>query len=121
MKIVTVIGARPQFVKASALSRAIQIHNKTSPSHSIQDIIVHTGQHYDVNMSEIFFEDLSIPPPVYNLGIGSGTHGQQTGQMLIGLEEILIKERPDYLLVHGDTNSCRSPCCQQIAHSYCPC
>lgn len=105
MKILTVIGARPQFIKAAALSRAIQKHNKTNSHTFIEDIILHTGQHYDVNMSDIFFEDLAIPKPAYHLNIGSGTHGQQTGQMLIRIEEILMEEQPDYLLVYGDTNS----------------
>jgi UDP-GlcNAc3NAcA epimerase len=106
MKIITVIGARPQFVKAAPISRAIRAHNKFSdPKDQIQDFIVHTGQHYDTNMSEVFFEELEISPPTHNLGIGSGSHAQQTGQMLIKVEDILQQEHPDLLLIYGDTNS----------------
>ena len=99
MKIITVIGARPQFIKASALSREI---NKNK---NINEIIIHTGQHYDSNMSDIFFDELEIPKPKYNLGIGGGTHGQNTGRMIEGIENILIAEKPDYLIVYGDTDS----------------
>ncbi|MEG1509466.1 MAG: UDP-N-acetylglucosamine 2-epimerase (non-hydrolyzing), partial [Clostridia bacterium] len=97
MKIVTVIGARPQFIKAAAVSRVIRSN--------IQEIIIHTGQHYDANMSEIFFDELNIPKPDYNLGIGSGSHAKQTAEMMIAIEKILLDEMPDYLLVYGDTNS----------------
>lgn len=97
MKIVTVVGARPQFIKASVVSAALKSH--------CQEVLVHTGQHYDTNMSDVFFEELKIPHPAYNLGIGSGTHGRQTGEMLIGVEEVLFKEKPDAVLVYGDTNS----------------
>lgn len=100
MKLLTVIGARPQIIKASALSRAIR-----SFSEPVEEIIVHTGQHYDANMSSIFIEELEIPTPDYNLGVGSGSHGAQTAAMISGLEEILLKERPDWLVVYGDTNS----------------
>jgi UDP-GlcNAc3NAcA epimerase len=99
--IVTIIGARPQIIKAAALSRAI----RTYYAHSIREIIVHTGQHYDTNMSEVFFEELGIPQPDYNLQVGSGAHGEQTAKMIIGIEEILENIRPDALVVYGDTNS----------------
>ncbi len=99
-KIVTVIGARPQFIKASMLSKEIKKYQN-----ELEEIIVNTDQHYDKNMSDIFFEQLQIPKPKYNLGIGSGMHGEQTGKMLMKIEEVLIKEKPDYVLVYGDTNS----------------
>jgi UDP-GlcNAc3NAcA epimerase len=101
MKIITVIGARPQIIKAAAISRAIS--NKFSEK--IEELIVHTGQHYDNNMSKVFFEELSIPKPDYNLNIGSGSHGLQTARMIEGLEDLLLKESPDYILLYGDTNS----------------
>lgn len=101
IKIVTLIGARPQIIKASALSRAIRNHF----ADSIQEVIVHTGQHYDQNMSAVFIEQLEIPQPNYNLQVGSGTHGKQTARMLEGIEEILLSEKPDFLVVYGDTNS----------------
>lgn len=97
MKIVTVVGARPQFIKAAAVSRELRKEN--------EEVLVHTGQHYDGNMSDIFFEEMRIPRPEYHLGIGSGSHAKQTGEMLIAVEKILQKEAPDYLLVYGDTNS----------------
>jgi UDP-GlcNAc3NAcA epimerase len=100
MKIVTVIGARPQIIKAAALSRAILNSGK-----AIQEVIVHTGQHYDHNMSGIFITEMGIPKPDYNMGVGSGSHGAQTAQMIEKLEEILLIEQPDYLVVYGDTNS----------------
>lgn len=101
MKIVTVIGARPQIIKAAALSRAIKEHF----SEEVQEIIVHTGQHYDVNMSQVFFEELGIPQPDYNLAVGSASHGVQTAKMTEGIEGILIKEKPDFIVLYGDTNS----------------
>ena len=101
MKIVTVIGARPQIIKAAALSRAIKEHFKKE----VNEIIVHTGQHYDDNMSQVFFDELDIPQPDYNLGVGSASHGVQTARMIEGIEEILLKEKPDYLVLYGDTNS----------------
>jgi UDP-GlcNAc3NAcA epimerase len=99
MKIVSVIGARPQFIKAAAVSRVL----RATPG--LQEILVHTGQHYDENMSDIFFRQLSIPEPDYNLEVGSGTHAHQTGMMLEGVEKVLFLEKPDYVLVYGDTNS----------------
>lgn len=97
MKILTVIGARPQFIKAAAVS------NKLRKNH--EEVLVHTGQHYDNNMSDIFFDELGIPKPNYNLNIGSGNHGYQTGKMLMELESLYLKEKPDLVLVYGDTNS----------------
>lgn len=97
MKIVTIVGARPQFVKAAAVSRFLRRHGA--------EVLVHTGQHYDDNMSRVFFEELDIPPPACDLGIGSGGHGAQTGAMLAAIENVLLKEKPDRVLVYGDTNS----------------
>ncbi|NLG92237.1 MAG: UDP-N-acetylglucosamine 2-epimerase (non-hydrolyzing) [Clostridiales bacterium] len=97
MKIVTVVGARPQFIKASVVSAALQ--------KNCTEVLVHTGQHYDHNMSDVFFEELGIPKPAYNLGVGSGSHGRQTGEMLMRIEDVLLKEKPDVMLVYGDTNS----------------
>lgn len=99
MKILTVIGARPQFIKACMLSNLFEKNSK------ITEVIVHTGQHYDKNMSDIFFQQLQIPKPSYNLGVGSNSHGKQTGKMLGYIEEILLNEQPDVTLVYGDTNS----------------
>ena len=100
-KIITIVGARPQIIKASAISRAIGLFFKEE----IEEIIVHTGQHYDRNMSQIFFEELGIPKPSYNINVGSGRHGHQTAKMIDGIEEILIKEKPDSVILYGDTNS----------------
>ena len=97
MKVVTVVGARPQFIKAAVVSHELR------KKHT--EILVHTGQHYDHNMSELFFEELSIPKPDYNLGISGGTHAQMTGNMMIAIEKVLVDENPDWLLVYGDTNS----------------
>lgn len=97
MKLVTIIGARPQFIKASSLSRALLPVCK--------EILVHTGQHYDDNMSGIFFKQLQLPKPDYNLAVGSASHGKQTAKMIEGIETILIKEKPDLILVYGDTNT----------------
>jgi len=101
IKILTIIGARPQFIKAAALSRAIR--NKFSDK--ITEVIVHTGQHYDPNMSRIFFEEMGIQKENYNLQAGSGSHGKQTASMLAGIEESLLKEKPDCVILYGDTNS----------------
>lgn len=97
MKIITILGARPQFIKAAPVSRVLR--------ESFTELIVHTGQHYDANMSDIFFEELHIPKPDYHLGVGSGNHGKQTGEMLEKIEEIVLSEKPDFLMVYGDTNS----------------
>ena len=99
MKILTIIGARPQFIKAGAVSREISNYD------NIKEIIVHTGQHYDSNMSDIFFEEMNIPKPDYYLGIGGKTHGAMTGQMIEKIEEVAFKEKPDVIMVYGDTNS----------------
>jgi UDP-GlcNAc3NAcA epimerase len=101
LKILTIIGARPQIIKAAALSRAI----RESYKDKIHELLLHTGQHYDQNMSEVFFEQLGIPRPDYNLNVGSGAHGKQTATMIMGIEEVLLKENPDYLVLYGDTNS----------------
>jgi len=107
MKIVTIVGARPQFIKAAAVSRAIAAHNKkvTDRALFIDEFIVHTGQHYDDAMSAVFFRELEIPEPNVNLSVGSGSHGYQTGQMLMRLEEVLLEQKPDWVMVYGDTNS----------------
>lgn len=97
MKVVTVVGARPQFIKAAVVSHELR--------KCCTEVLVHTGQHYDYNMSETFFNQLNIPKPDYNLGISGGTHAQMTAKMLVAIEEVLQKEKPDYLLVYGDTNS----------------
>ena len=98
MKILTVVGARPQFIKAATISRKLS-------EKSIREIIVHTGQHHDANMSQVFFDEMDIPVPNYNLGIHGLSHAAMTGQMMVGIEEIAVKERPDVVLVYGDTNS----------------
>ena len=99
MKIVTILGARPQFIKAGSVSREIAKHSE------IKEIIVHTGQHFDANMSEIFFDEMKIPKPDYNLGINGKSHGAMTGQMLEKIEAILVEQKPDWVMVYGDTNS----------------
>lgn len=104
MKIVTIVGARPQFVKAAMVSRAILKHNQQS-DRQIEESLLHTGQHYDENMSDIFFKEMGIPQPAWQLHCGNGTHGEMTGRMLIDIEKILLETGPDYVLVYGDTNS----------------
>ncbi len=110
IKIITIIGARPQFIKAAAISRAIQ----TKFSHQINEVIVHTGQHYDPNLSQVFFEELNIPKEKYNLNIGSGSHAEQTASMLVSIEKVIIDEQPDLILLYGDTNSTLSACLAAI-------
>ncbi len=98
MKIVTIIGARPQFIKAATVSSSLSKNN-------VKEVMIHTGQHYDKNMSEIFFQEMNIPEPGYNLGVNSPLHGAMTGRMLEKIEEILLAEKPNVVLVYGDTNS----------------
>lgn len=99
MKILTVIGARPQFIKASMFSKAVKLRD------DVEEVIIHTGQHYDGNMSAVFFDQLKLPKPDYDLGVGSGSHGQQIGKMVMKLEEMMLSIKPDVVLVYGDTNS----------------
>jgi UDP-GlcNAc3NAcA epimerase len=101
IKIVTIVGARPQFIKAAAVSRAI----RNDHANEIEEVLVHTGQHYDENMSKVFFEELDIPHPKYNLEISGGSHGAMTGRMLEAVEQVLLNEKPDWVLIYGDTNS----------------
>ena len=103
MKILTVLGARPQFIKAGPVSR--EIKRRRENGDNIREVIVHTGQHYDKNMSDVFFKELRLPHPDYFLGIGGKSHGKMTGEMIVKLEEVMIKEKPDVVLVYGDTNS----------------
>jgi UDP-GlcNAc3NAcA epimerase len=105
LKLVTVVGARPQFIKAAALSRAFAAHNAAGRGPAIAEYLVHTGQHYDHAMSQVFFDELGIAEPALNLGVGSGPHGAQTARMLEELERILADQRPDAVVVYGDTNS----------------
>lgn len=99
MKLVTIIGARPQFVKAATVSRVV------AQTAGIQEVLIHTGQHFDANMSDIFFDEMQIPLPDYHLGIGGGSHGAMTGRQLEKIETVLLEEKPDWVLVYGDTNS----------------
>src|SRR5690348_9962493 len=98
MKILTVVGARPQFIKAATVSRKMKEKN-------IREVLVHTGQHHDANMSQVFFEEMDIPVPDFNLGIHGLSHAAMTGQMMVEIEKIVIQQKPDVLLVYGDTNS----------------
>ncbi|MBU4277663.1 MAG: UDP-N-acetylglucosamine 2-epimerase (non-hydrolyzing) [Proteobacteria bacterium] len=99
MKIISVIGARPQFIKAAVVSRAL------GSIHGLEEILLHTGQHFDAEMSQIFFDEMEIPQPRFNLGIGGGTHGQNTGRMIEAIEGVLLQEKPDWVMVYGDTDS----------------
>lgn len=116
LRVVSVVGARPQFIKAAPVSRAFKA------SGAIEEILVHTGQHFDDNMSDVFFRDLDIDPPRHSLGIHGGNHGEMTGRMLVGLESLLIEERPDWVLIYGDTNStlaaalAAAKLCIRVAH-----
>ncbi len=98
MKIASIVGARPQFIKAAVVSRVLR-------ARGVEELFIHTGQHYDRDMSQVFFDELDIPAPDCNLGVGSGFHGEQTGRMLQALEPVLARNRPDWVLVYGDTNS----------------
>lgn len=110
LRILTVVGARPQFIKAAAISRALRNHHRGK----VEEIILHTGQHYDPKLSKIFFDELNIPRENYNLEIGSGSHGVQTAKMLIEIEKVILKEKPDSLLLYGDTNSTLAACLAAI-------
>jgi len=99
LKILTIVGARPQFIKAYPVSKAISEYK------NIEEVLLHTGQHYDFNLPQIFFSELSLKEPDYNLGVGSASHGKQTGEMLRGIENVIEKESPDLILIYGDTNS----------------
>lgn len=115
-KILTIIGARPQFIKASVVSKAIL------ETEGLSEVIVHTGQHFDNNMSDIFFNQLAIPEPNYLLDINSGSHGDMTGRMLIEIEKVLLEEKPDCVIVYGDTNSTLAGAlAASVAHSCCAC
>ncbi len=105
LKILAVVGARPQFVKAAMVSRAVLRHNERGGSPAVVEELVHTGQHYDHAMSQVFFDEMGIPPPSVNLAVGSGSHGQTTGRMLEGIEREIEARLPDWVLVYGDTNS----------------
>ncbi|MCG3166491.1 MAG: UDP-2,3-diacetamido-2,3-dideoxy-D-glucuronate 2-epimerase [Bacteroidia bacterium] len=101
LKIFTIVGARPQIIKAAAISRQV----RTIFKGKIEEVIIHTGQHYDENMSQVFFDEMEIPKPDFNLNIGSGTHGSQTAKMIEGIEKLLLEHKPDALIIYGDTNS----------------
>lgn len=101
IKLITIIGARPQFIKAAAISRAIRTHF----ADKVEEVIVHTGQHYDPEMSKVFFDQMQIPQEKYNLGVGSGSHGAQTAKMIAAIEDVLVTEKPDGIILYGDTNS----------------
>jgi UDP-GlcNAc3NAcA epimerase len=123
IKLINIVGARPQFIKASAIGRAIHSYFPDN----IKEILVHTGQHYDKELSDVFFDELEIHKPDYNLGVGSARHGRQTSMMITGIEDVLLKEKPDCVLLYGDTkfNPRRSfgsfkiafPCCSYRGRS----
>ena len=116
MKIVSIVGARPQFIKAATVSRFF----RSNPD--IRDILVHTGQHYDKNMSDVFFSELDIPEPDYNLGVGSGSHADQTGKMMVKIEDLLLKEKPDWdsCLRRYEFDHCRKPDGCKTSYTRCP-
>ncbi len=101
IKVINIVGARPQIIKASAISRAIRLHF----SDKITELTIHTGQHYDKELSDVFFDELEIHKPDYNLGVGSSSHGKQTSMMITGIEDVLLSEKPDCVILYGDTNS----------------
>jgi UDP-N-acetylglucosamine 2-epimerase len=105
VKLLHIVGARPQFIKAAPILRSIQEYNVIHGGPKIREILVHTGQHYDYRMSQVFFDELGLKAPDYHLGVGSGSHGYQTGEMLKRIEEVLLKEKPNVVVVYGDTNS----------------
>src|SRR5256885_1516452 len=105
MKLLSIVGVRPQFVKAAMVCAAVERFNQTKSARPIRHILGNTGQHYETAMAEVFFRQLPLPTPDYSLGVGSGTHGAQTGAMLEKIEKVLLKDRPDYVIVYGDTNS----------------
>lgn len=105
MKLVDIVGARPQFIKLAPILKSIERHNREHSECPLQEVLVHTGQHYDYELSQVFFDELGLKAPNYHLGVGSGTHGYQTGEMLKRIEEVLLKEKPDWVMVYGDTNS----------------
>src|SRR5579864_440551 len=105
LHILSIVGARPQFVKAAMVVEAIRAHNRQAKATQICHTLLHTGQHYDHNLSDVFFQQMPLPKPKYNLGVGSGKHGEQTAKLLAGIEDALLKERPDVVVVYGDTNS----------------
>jgi UDP-N-acetylglucosamine 2-epimerase len=104
LHVLSIVGARPQFVKAAMVVEAVRAHNRRARA-KVCHTLVHTGQHYDRNLSDVFFQQMPLPKPKYNLGVGSGTHGAQTAKLLAGIEDVLLRERPDVVVVYGDTNS----------------
>jgi UDP-GlcNAc3NAcA epimerase len=105
VKLIDIVGARPQFIKVAPVLKAIDKYNEEHADKPIDEVLIHTGQHYDFEMSQVFFNELGLKDPQYHLGVGSGSHGYQTGEMLKRIEDILTKESPDVVMVYGDTNS----------------